>query len=128
MRYSEPEYGVSEVKGRSNENGSADEILSLFQGKVKVGCWWFGGSEVKYQLLPRSPRLKTRVHIWIECPEPEYEPSEAKDGRVKMGPRIESYHYLRKKSKLAVGGSGGRRSIGNFSSAQREFFLRKYSG
>ena len=86
MRYSEPEYGVSEVKGRSNENGSADEILSLSQEKVKVGCWWFGGSEVNYQLLFSSARLKPSALIWIRCSEPEYEVSEAKDGRVKIDP------------------------------------------
>ena len=65
-----------------------DETLSLSQGKVKVGCWWFGRSVVNYQLLSRSSGLKPSALIWIRSSEPEYGVSEAKDGRVKIDPRM----------------------------------------
>ena len=37
---------------------------SLFQRKVKVGCWLFGGSVVKSQLHPKVPKLKSSSNIW----------------------------------------------------------------
>ena len=37
--------------------GGANLFLSLFREKVKVGCWWLGGSEVNYQLSGRPLRL-----------------------------------------------------------------------
>ena len=52
----------------------------------------------------------------------------AKMAEGRYGLRRGSSHYFRKKSKLAVGGSGGRRSIINFSSAQRDLNPRPSYG
>ena len=57
-----------------------------------VGC-----SEVNYELLSRSPRLKPSDIIWMDSVEPEYEVSDAKDGRVQLRVLLGSYHYLREK-------------------------------
>ena len=46
----------------------------------------------------------------------------------KADPRMRSYHYFRKKSKLAVGGSGGRRSIINFATGLRDLNPLNHSG
>ena len=69
---------------------------------------------VNGQLPLRSTRLKPTDTIWMDSVEPKEQPPSAKDERGLLGARPSSYHYFRKKSKLAVGGSGGRRSIVNF--------------
>ena len=61
------------------------------------GHWVVGCSEVNYQLLSRSPRVKPSDIIWMDSVEPEYEVSNVKDGRVKNGGRMRFYHYLREK-------------------------------
>ena len=73
------------------------KIRGLFesQGKVKVGYRLVGGSGVNYQLLSRSLRLKRSDIIWMDSVEPEYEVSDAKDGRVQLRVLNECYHYLR---------------------------------
>ena len=48
------------------------------------GHWVVGCSEVNYELLSRSPRLKPSDIIWMDSVEPEYEVSDAKDGRVQL--------------------------------------------
>ena len=59
------------------------------------GHWVVGCSEVNYELLSRSPRLKPSDIIWMDSVEPEYEVSDVKDGRVQIDPRHKPYHYLR---------------------------------
>ena len=43
----------------------AAEVQSLSQEKLKVGCWWFGGSEVNYQLQAIGPKLIFPQLIWV---------------------------------------------------------------
>ena len=68
-----------------------------FGENLRIGHWVVGGSEVNCQLLFRSTRLKRSDHIWMDSVEPEYEASDAKDGRVKIRVHIGFYHYLREK-------------------------------
>ena len=44
--------------------GGPNIFPSLSEGKVKVGCWLFGGSVVKSQLLPKVLKLKPPNSIW----------------------------------------------------------------
>ena len=93
MEWPEPEYGVSEAKDDRGKIRGRMGILEILQ----IGHWVVGGSEVNCQLLTRSLGLQTLLHLWMECPEPEYEPSGMQDGRVKITGRMRSYHYIRQK-------------------------------
>ena len=59
-----------------------------FWENLRIGHWVVGGSKVNYQLLSRSLRLKPPDCIWMDSVEPEYEVSDAKDGRVKKWGRM----------------------------------------
>ena len=92
----------------------ASVILSLSEGKVKVGCWLVGGSLVKRQLHPNVLKLKCRDSIWTRVLQSKFQLIQPIDGRVQIGGLISFYHYLSKKSKSAVGCSVGRWSKVNF--------------
>ena len=68
-----------------------------FWENLRIGHWVVGGSEVNCELLFRSTRLKPTDFIWMDSVEPEYEASDAKDGRVKIRVLNGFYHYLREK-------------------------------
>ena len=90
----------------ASEKIGPDEILSLSQEKVKVGCWWFGGSEVNYQLHFRSTRLKPRDFIWMDSVEPKEQRPLLKNERTLLRVRRQSSHYSGKSS-IGVGWSVG---------------------
>ena len=95
-------------------SGGPNIFLLLSEGKVKVGCWLVGGSLVKRQLHPNVLKLKCRDSIWTRVLQSKFQLIQPIDGRVQIGGLISSHHYLREKSKWAVGCSGGRWSKVNF--------------
>ena len=56
--------------------------ISLFQRKVKVGCWLFGGSVVKSQLHPKVLKLKSSHIIWTGVVHSKFQLIWTKDGRA----------------------------------------------
>ena len=53
-----------------------------FWENLRIGHWVVGGSEVNYQLLFRSTRLKPRLHIWMDSVEPKEQRPNVQDGRT----------------------------------------------
>ena len=72
-------------------------ILSLSEGKVKVGCWLFGGSVVKSQLHPKVPKLKSSDIIWIGVVHSKFQLIWPRNEEVEMGAPTEPHHYFREK-------------------------------
>ena len=66
-----------------------------FSEYLRICHWVLGGSEVNYQLLSRSGRLKPSDIIWMDSVEPEYEVSNPKDGQVRTRGRMGFSENLR---------------------------------
>ena len=77
--------------------GCAHYFPSLSQGKVKVGCWLFGGSVVKSQLHPKVPKLKSSSNIWTGVVHSKFQLIWTKDEEVQINPLTEPRHYFREK-------------------------------
>ena len=75
-------------------------ILSLSEGKVKVGCWLFGGSVVKSQLHPKVPKLFSPHTIWTGVVHTKFQLIWTRNEEVQKYPRRWLYHYLRKNVKV----------------------------
>ena len=72
-------------------------ILSLSEGKVKVGCWLFGGSVVKSQLHPKVPKLFSPHTIWTGVVHTKFQLIWTRNEEVQMGPQTKPSHYFREK-------------------------------
>ena len=71
--------------------------LSLFQRKVKDGCWLFGGSVVKSQLHPKVLKLKSSDIIWTGVVHTKFQLIWPRNEKVQMGAPTEPNHYFREK-------------------------------
>ena len=69
----------------------------LSQGKVKVGCWLFGGSVVKSQLHPKVLKLKSSDIIWTGVVHTKFQLIWPRNEEVQMGAPTEPHHYFREK-------------------------------
>ena len=74
-----------------------------FWENLRIGHWVVGGSKVNYQLLSRSLRLKPPDCIWMDSVEPEYEVSDAKDGRTQLRERF-GFGIISGKARRCSGG------------------------
>ena len=77
--------------------GGPNIFPSLSQGKVKVGCWLFGGSVVKSQLHPKVLKLKSSDIIWTGVVHTKFQLIWTKDEEVQINPLTEPHHYFREK-------------------------------
>ena len=75
----------------------ADYFPSLSQGKVKVGCWLFGGSVVKSQLHPKVLKLKSSDIIWTGVVHTKFQLIWTKNEEVLMRAQTKPSHYFREK-------------------------------
>ena len=77
--------------------GGPNILHSLSEGKVKVGCWLFGGSVVKSQLHPKVPKLKSSDIIWTGVVHTKFQLIWTKNEEVLMRAQTKPSHYFREK-------------------------------